>query len=117
MPVPETLPELKPWKGLKSVGVVTSICVRDGKETVERHYYISSLPVGVTVRSRSPQPLGNRECLPLESRCEVPRRRIPHPREDPAGELRLAESLHGVTAEAAFRPNQPYRETPLLRLE
>jgi predicted transposase YbfD/YdcC len=47
MSAPETLPELKPWKGLKSVGVVTSICVRDGKETVERRYYISSLPVGV----------------------------------------------------------------------
>lgn len=47
MSVPDTLQELERWKGLKSIGVVTSICVRDGKETVERRYYISSLPVGV----------------------------------------------------------------------
>lgn len=47
MPVPDTLQELERWKGLKSIGVVTSICVREGKETIERRYYISSLPVGV----------------------------------------------------------------------
>jgi len=47
MPVPHDLPGLELWKGLKSIGVVVSVCVRDGKETVERRYYISSLPVGV----------------------------------------------------------------------
>lgn len=47
MPVPEKLADLKLWKGLKSVGVVTSVCTRDGKETVETRYYISSLPVKV----------------------------------------------------------------------
>jgi predicted transposase YbfD/YdcC len=47
MPVPETLPGLELWKGLKSIGVVVSACVRDGKETIERRYYISSLAVGV----------------------------------------------------------------------
>jgi predicted transposase YbfD/YdcC len=47
MPVPDTLRQLDLWKGLQSIGVVTSVCVRDGKETVETRYYISSLPVRV----------------------------------------------------------------------
>jgi predicted transposase YbfD/YdcC len=47
MPVPEGLPGLDLWAGLKSVGVVVSECVRDGKETAEVRYYISSLGVGV----------------------------------------------------------------------
>jgi predicted transposase YbfD/YdcC len=47
MPVPEELPGLGLWKGLKSIGLVESRCVRDGKETVEVRYYISSLGVGV----------------------------------------------------------------------
>jgi predicted transposase YbfD/YdcC len=47
MPVPETLPGLELWKGMQSIGVVTSICVRDGKETIETRYYISSLAVKV----------------------------------------------------------------------
>jgi predicted transposase YbfD/YdcC len=47
MPVPETLPGLEHWKGLKSIGVVVSTCVRDGKETTEMRYYISSLAVSV----------------------------------------------------------------------
>src|SRR5512142_2973564 len=47
MPVPEVLPGLELWKGLKSIGRVESKCVRNGKETVEIRYYISSLAVGV----------------------------------------------------------------------
>ena len=47
MPVPASLPGLDLWVGLKSTGVVVSECVRDGKETVEVRYYISSLAVGV----------------------------------------------------------------------
>jgi predicted transposase YbfD/YdcC len=47
MPVPDTLRELELWKGLQSIGVVTSVCVRDGKEMIETRYYISSLPVRV----------------------------------------------------------------------
>lgn len=47
MPVPEDLPGRELWKGLKSIGVVVSECVREGKETVEVRYYISSLGVGV----------------------------------------------------------------------
>ena len=47
MPVPETLADRHLWKGLKSLGLVVSVCQRDGKETIETRYYISSLAVGV----------------------------------------------------------------------
>ena len=47
MPVPDNLAGLEHWKGLKSIGAVASVCVRDGKETVELRYYISSLSVRV----------------------------------------------------------------------
>jgi predicted transposase YbfD/YdcC len=49
MPVPDDWRELELWKGLKSIGMATLVCVRDGKETAETRYYISSLPVGVKV--------------------------------------------------------------------
>ena len=45
--VPSDLAELELWKGLKTLGVVVSACVRAGKETIEARYYISSLPLGV----------------------------------------------------------------------
>ena len=47
LPAPEGLPGFAQWKGLKSIGVVTSCCLREGKETVEVRYYISSLAVSV----------------------------------------------------------------------
>jgi predicted transposase YbfD/YdcC len=47
MPVPRDLPGLELWRGLKSIGMVESRCVRDGRESVEIRYYISSLGVGV----------------------------------------------------------------------
>lgn len=47
MPVPPDLPGLELWKGLKSIGVVVSECIRDGKATDEVRYYLSSLGVGV----------------------------------------------------------------------
>src|SRR5512144_1305104 len=47
MPVPEDLPGRALWKGLKSIGVVVSECVRAGKETAEVRYYISSLGVSM----------------------------------------------------------------------
>jgi predicted transposase YbfD/YdcC len=47
MPVPEGLPSLNLWAGLKSIGVVVSECVRDGRASDEVRYYISSLGVGV----------------------------------------------------------------------
>jgi predicted transposase YbfD/YdcC len=46
MPAPEGLPGSGPWAGLRSIGVVVSECVRDGKATGEVRYYIGSLAVG-----------------------------------------------------------------------
>src|SRR5580658_1921798 len=43
MPVPDDLRQLELWKGLASIGVATLVCVRDGKETADTRYYISSL--------------------------------------------------------------------------
>ena len=47
LPAPADLPGFGLWKGLKSIGIVTSRCIRDGKETIEVRYYISSLAVEV----------------------------------------------------------------------
>lgn len=47
IPVPDDFPERDKWKGLQSLGMATLACTRDGKETVETRYYISSLPVSV----------------------------------------------------------------------
>lgn len=47
LPVPSDFPNKDQWKGLKSIGVAITACVRDGKETIERRYYLCSLPVGV----------------------------------------------------------------------
>jgi predicted transposase YbfD/YdcC len=47
LPAPEELPGFMLWKKLRSIGLVTSCCVRDGKETIEVRYYISSLAIDV----------------------------------------------------------------------
>jgi predicted transposase YbfD/YdcC len=47
MPAPKNLPGLSRWNGLRSIGVVMLSGLRDGKETADIRYYISSLPVGV----------------------------------------------------------------------
>jgi predicted transposase YbfD/YdcC len=51
--VPEKRPAFMAWKGLKSIGMATSCCVRDGKETIEVRYYISSLEVDVNRFARA----------------------------------------------------------------
>jgi predicted transposase YbfD/YdcC len=53
MPVPDELADLELWKGMKSIGVVVSVGLRDGQETAETRYYISSLPVGVKQFARA----------------------------------------------------------------
>jgi predicted transposase YbfD/YdcC len=47
LPAPPDLADLELWKGLQTIGVATLACVRDGKETTETRYYISSLGLGV----------------------------------------------------------------------
>jgi predicted transposase YbfD/YdcC len=53
LPAPKELPGFMAWKGLKSIGVVTSCCLRNGKETIEVRYYISSLAVEVKQFARA----------------------------------------------------------------
>ncbi|MCZ2111811.1 MAG: ISAs1 family transposase [Dehalococcoidia bacterium] len=51
--VPRALPGRTEWKGLKSVGLVTSRCVQGGQERVEFRYYLSSLSVDVAQFARA----------------------------------------------------------------
>lgn len=53
LPAPEDLPGFTLWEGLKSIGVVTSQCLRNGKETIEIRYYLSSLAMGVKTFARA----------------------------------------------------------------
>jgi predicted transposase YbfD/YdcC len=53
LPAPKKLPGFMLWKGLTSIGLVTSCVVRDGKETVEFRYYINSLVVNVKQFARA----------------------------------------------------------------
>lgn len=53
MPAPASLPGLDRWKGLLTIGVAMLTCVRDGKETVDVRYFISSLAMGVKLFARA----------------------------------------------------------------
>jgi predicted transposase YbfD/YdcC len=53
LPAPEGLPGFGLWKGLRTIAVVTSLCLRDGKETIEVRYYISSLAMDVRRLARA----------------------------------------------------------------
>jgi predicted transposase YbfD/YdcC len=47
MPAPKNLPGFGRWKGLLTIGVAILTCVRDGKETGDIRYFLSSLDLGV----------------------------------------------------------------------
>ena len=47
LPVPQTLAGFRRWKGLLTIGVTIPHCLRDGEQTADIGYYISSLPMGV----------------------------------------------------------------------
>ena len=53
LPAPEDLPGQAEWKGLKSVGVVTSRRKEGEEESIEVRYYLSSLPVDLDVFARA----------------------------------------------------------------
>jgi predicted transposase YbfD/YdcC len=53
LPAPAGLPGFELWKALRTIAVVTSLCLRDGKETVEFRYYISSLTMDVKRLARA----------------------------------------------------------------
>jgi len=98
MPVPKELRGLELWKGLKSIGMATLICVRDGKETMETRYYISSLEVSVklfahAVRSHWGIENSCHWSLDMTYREDESRIREPHLRENFAWLNRFTLSL------------------------
>jgi len=98
MPVPKSLRGLQLWKGLKSIGMATLVCVRDGKETAETRYYISSLEVRVkqfahAVRSHWGIENSCHWSLDMTYREDESRIREPHVRENFAWLNRFTLSL------------------------
>jgi hypothetical protein len=97
LPVPKALPGPAEWKGLKSVGLVTSRCVQGGKERVEVRYYLSSLAVDVAQLARA-----------VRGHWSVENPQPEYPR----------VSVHAVDPEAAPRPaTEPDHEATGLRME
>lgn len=47
MPAPDTLPGIGDWKNLLTIGMVILTTIRNGKETTEMRFFISSLGLGV----------------------------------------------------------------------
>jgi len=98
MPVPADLRGLELWKGLKSIGIATLVCVRAGKETIETRYYISSLAVSVklfahAVRSHWGIENSCHWSLDMTYREDESRIRDPHIRENFAWLNRFTLSL------------------------
>jgi len=98
MPAPKSLPGFNNWKGLLSIGIAFLWSVRDGKETAEVRYFISSLPVKVkqfahAVRSHWGIENSCHWCLDVTYREDESRIRDEHLRENFAWLNRLTLSL------------------------
>jgi predicted transposase YbfD/YdcC len=98
MPAPKSLPGFDNWKGLLSIGVAFLWSIRDGKETAEVRYFISSLPVKVkqfahAVRSHWGIENSCHWCLDVTYREDESRIRDEHLRENFAWLNRLTLSL------------------------
>jgi predicted transposase YbfD/YdcC len=98
MPAPENLPGAARWKNLLSVGLAFLWSVRDGKETCEIRYFISSLPVKVkqfahAVRSHWSIENSCHWCLDVTYREDESRMRDERLRENFAWLNRLTLSL------------------------
>ena len=98
MPAPKNLPGFKNWKCLLSIGIAFLWCIRDGKETTEVRYFISSLPVKVrqfahAVRSHWGIENSCHWCLDVTYREDESRIRDVHLRENFAWLNRLTLSL------------------------
>jgi predicted transposase YbfD/YdcC len=98
MPVPKDLEQLELWKGLTTIGMATSVCTRNGKETIETRYYISSLEMGVkrfahAIRSHWGIENGCHWSLDIIYREDQSRIRDEHMRENFAWLNRLTLSL------------------------
>jgi len=98
MPAPKNLRGFHRWKGLLSIGLAFLWCIRDGKETCEVRYFISSLPVKVkqfahAVRSHWGIENSCHWCLDVTYREDESRIRDEHLRQNFAWLNRLTLSL------------------------
>lgn len=98
MPVPASLAGQERWAGLQSIGVAMLSSVRDGKETCDIRYFISSLAVGVKRFARAVRSHWGIEntchwSLDLTYREDESRIRNEHLRENFAWLYRLTLSL------------------------
>ena len=98
MPAPATLAGFGRWAGLMTIGVAILICTRNGKETVDIRYFISSLGMGVkrfanAVRSHWAIENTCHWCLDVTYREDESRIRQKHLRENFAWLNRLTLSL------------------------
>ena len=98
MPVPKDLPGRDRWAGLTTIGVAILICMRNGKETVDIRYFISSLAMGVkrfanAVRSHWGIENSCHWCLDITYREDESRIREKHLRENVAWLNRFTLSL------------------------
>jgi predicted transposase YbfD/YdcC len=98
MPAPKSLAGFDRWKGLLSIGLAFLHCIRDGKETTEVRYFISSLPVKVkqfahAIRSHWGIENSCHWCLDVTYREDESRIRDEHLRENFAWLNRLTLSL------------------------
>jgi predicted transposase YbfD/YdcC len=98
MPAPKSLPGFDRWKGLLSIGVAILCSIRDGKQTLEARFFISSLPVKVkqfahAVRSHWGIENSCHWCLDVTYREDESRIRDEHLRENFAWLNRLTLSL------------------------
>jgi predicted transposase YbfD/YdcC len=53
VPAPKEILQLESWLGLKTIGMVMSTDIRNGKENVECRYYLNSLAMGVKTFARA----------------------------------------------------------------
>lgn len=98
MPVPKSLPGSDRWAGILSLGVAILYCLRDGKETAEARYFISSLAVNVKQFAHSVRSHWGIEntchwCLDVTYREDESRIREKHLRENFAWLNRFTLSL------------------------
>ena len=98
MPAPKSLKGFGRWAGLKTIGVAILICTRNGKETGDIRYFISSLGMGIgrfanAVRSHWGIENACHWCLDVTYREDESRIREAHLRENFAWLNRFTLSL------------------------
>jgi predicted transposase YbfD/YdcC len=98
MPAPKSLTGFNRWAGLKTIGIAILICTRNGKETVDIRYFISSLGMGIhrfanAVRSHWGIENSCHWCLDITYREDESRIREKHLRENFAWLNRFTLSL------------------------